>query len=60
MKSYYCQGDCNFQLEASGEFDNPHPGGCSIDDRIAANTNFENDDSLPLCPVYLKPLVEAK
>ena len=60
MKSYNCPKACNFQLQAGGDFDNHQPGGCSIDDRFEGNINLEIDESLPICPFYMRPLLGTK
>jgi len=52
LKRYNCPDGCSNQLEGGGPFDNPHSGGCAIDDKFPANTEVENDTSLPICPFY--------
>lgn len=52
MFKYYCPKDCIFLMESSGPWDNPNIGGCSRDDEFPENTEFENDDQYPVCPMY--------
>ena len=50
--TYLCPTDCAHQLEAGGEFDNPHSGGCAEDEKLSAGANLELAGDYPLCPLY--------
>lgn len=58
MKKYNCPIDCDFLLNTSGPWDNPQMGGCAVTERFSVNTTFEKDDTLIICPFYMRPLDE--